>query len=275
MSIRSLVRMLAAAEVVAVVVFAWGAAFAQDAAAGAGITQPKMMAKDADPDWDVVTVRPSDPNARNDTFDVRGRHVILGNRTVETILRLAYGVQKSQIVGLPDWGTTEHFDAEGIPNVEGQPDLKQFQAMLRKLLTERFGLAMHTEQRELSVYALTVAKGGPKLTASKGDPNGLPNDDDTENAGQATVRMKNTTMREFALDLLFHTDRPVVDRTGLNGRYDFQLKWTFDDSRAPTNGSAAPSLFTAIEEQMGLRLEPVKAMTDVLVIDKVERPGAN
>src|SRR6185437_11506444 len=112
MSIRSLVRMLAAAEVVAVVVFAWGAAFAQDAAAGAGITQPKMMAKDADPDWDVVTVRPSDPNARNDTFGVLGRHVILGNRTVETILRLAYGVQKSQIDGLPDWGTTEHFDAE-------------------------------------------------------------------------------------------------------------------------------------------------------------------
>ena len=273
MNTRSVKRMLG--PVVAVGMCAWGAAFAQDAAAGAEITQAKMMAKDADPDWDVVTVRPSDPNARNDTFDVRGRHVILGNRTVETILRLAYGVQKSQIVGLPDWGTTEHFDADGIPNVEGQPDLKQFQAMLRKLLTERFGLAMHTEQRELSVYALTVAKGGPKLTASKGDPNGLPSDDDTENAGQATVRMNNTTMREFALDMLFHTDRPVVDRTGLNGRYDFQLKWTFDDSRAPTNGSAPPSLFTAIQEQMGLKLEPVKAKADVLVVDKVERPGAN
>jgi uncharacterized protein (TIGR03435 family) len=263
------------AAVAAIAVCACGVVRAQDAAAGDGIVQPKMMAKDADPDWDVVTVRQSDPNARNDTFDVRGRHVILGNRTVETILRLAYGVQKGQIVGLPDWGTTEHFDADGIPNVEGQPNLKQFQAMLRKLLAERFGLVTHTEQRELSVYALTLAKGGPKLTPSKGDPNGLPNDDDTENAGQATVRMNNTTMREFALDLLFHTDRPIVDRTGLTGRYDFQLKWTFDDARAPTNGSAAPSLFTAIQEQMGLKLEAVKAPVDVMVIDKVERPGAN
>jgi uncharacterized protein (TIGR03435 family) len=263
------------AALAVIAVYGCGAVRAQDAAAGDGIVQPKMMAKDADPDWEVVTVKLSDPNARNDTFDVRGRHVILGNRTVETILRLAYGVQKSQIVGLPDWGTTEHFDADGIPNVEGQPNLKQFQAMLRKLLAERFGLVTHTEQRELSVYALTVAKGGPKLTPSKGDPNGLPNDDDTENAGQATVRMNNTTMREFALDLLFHTDRPVVDRTGLTGRYDFQLKWTFDDARAPTNGSAAPSLFTAIQEQMGLKLEAVKAPVDVMVIDKVERPSAN
>ena len=234
-----------------------------------------MMAKDADPDWEVVTVRPSDPNARNDTFDVRGRHVIIGHRTVETMLRLAYGVQKSQIAGLPDWGTTEHFDADGIPTVEGQPNLKQFQAMLRKLLAERFGLVMHSEQRELPVYALTVAKGGPKMARSKGDPNGLPNDDDGQNGGQRSVRMENTTMGEFVLDLMFYTDRPVLDRSGLPGRWDFTLKWTADETKAPTDGSAPPSLFTAIQEQMGLKLEPVKAMADVLVVDKVERPGAN
>jgi uncharacterized protein (TIGR03435 family) len=67
----------------------------------------------------------------------------------------------------------------------------------------------------------------------------------------------------------------VVDQTGLSGRYDFQLAWTFDETRAPTDGSAAPSLFTAVQEQLGLKLEPVKAAADVLVIDKVERPGAN
>jgi len=82
-------------------------------------------------------------------------------------------------------------------------------------------------------------------------------------------------MGEFALVMSYTADRPVVDQTGLSGRYDFQLKWTFDDSKAPTDGTAAPGLFTAIQEQLGLKLEPAKAQADVLVIDKVERPGAN
>lgn len=256
------------------VLLCWcGALCAQGA--GSGITQPRMMEKDADPDWDVVTVRPSDPNARNDTFDVRGRHVIIGYRTVETMMRMAYSVQHSQILGLPDWAKTEHFDADGVPNIEGEPNLKQFQLMVRKLLVERFGLVMHTDRRELSVYALTVAKGRSKMAKSAGDPNGLPNDSDHRNDGQRSIKMGNATMGDFVLDLMFYVDRPVVDQTGLNGRYDFTLKWTFDDSKAPTDGSAAPSLFTAVQEQMGLKLEPVKASVDVLVVDGVQRPGEN
>ena len=247
----------------------------QDAAAVDPTTQPTMMAKDADPDWEVVTVRQSDPNARDFTFNVKGRHVIVGNRTVETMMRFAYGVQPSQIVGGPDWIRTERFDADGFANVEGQPNLKQFRSMLVKLLTERFGLVTHVEQRELSAYALTVVKGGPKMEKSKGDPDGLPNDNDGQNGGVQSVRMENTAMGEFVLDLMFYTDRPVVDRTGLSGRWDLMLRWTADEQKAPTDGTAPPSLFTAIQEQMGLKLEAVKAPIDVLVIDKVERPGAN
>ena len=248
---------------------------AQDATARDGETKPQMMAKDADPDWEVATVRPSDPDRSVNTFDVRGQHVIIGNRTVETMLLMAYGVQPSQIVGAPDWVKTEHFDAEGIANVDGQPNLKQFQSLVRKLLAERFGLVMQREQRELPVYALTVGKSGPKMEKSKGDPDGLPNDDDRRNGGQRSVQMGNTTMGDLVLELLFYMDRPVVDQTGLKGRYDFTLKWTFDDSQAPTDGSAPPAIFTAIQEQIGLKLEPVRAPTDVLVVDKVERPGAN
>ena len=264
-----------AAVVGAIVVCAASALRAQDAGQSDGITQAKMMAKDADPDWDVVTVKPSDPDKSENTFDVRGRHVIVGNRTVETMLRMAYGVQTSQIVGGPDWIRTEHFDADGVPNVEGQPSLKQFQSMVGKLLAERFGLVMHREQRELSVYALMVAKSGPKMEKSKGDPDGLPGDEDHQNGGVRSVQMRNATMGDFALDLMFYTDRPVVNQTGLSGRWDLMLKWTADESKAPQDGSAPPSIFTAIQEQMGLRLEPVKAQTDVLVIDKAERPGAN
>jgi uncharacterized protein (TIGR03435 family) len=263
------------AVIAAVTLCTWGAARAQSAGAPDGIMQPTMMAKDADPGWDVVTVRPSDPNTSQATFDVRGRHIIIGNRTVETMLLLAYGLQKNQIVGGPDWVRTERFDADGIPTVEGQPSLEQFRSMLRKLLAERFGLVTHMEQRELSAYAITIAKGGPKLTQSKADPNALQSDSDKQDGGQRSIQMSNATMAGFALELLFNIDRPVVDRTSLTGRYDFTLKWTSDDSNVPTDGSAAPSLFTAIQEQMGLKLEGVKAMTDVMLIDKVKRPGAN
>jgi len=89
------------------------------------------------------------------------------------------------------------------------------------------------------------------------------------------MRMTNASMNELRLLLTFFLDRPVVDQTGLAGRYDFKLKWTFEDAAVPTDGSAAPGVFTAIQEQLGLKLEPVKTMTDVMVIDKVERPSAN
>ena len=266
-------RWARAAMTAAALLCACGAVWAQDA--GSGTTQPRPMAKDADPDWDVVSVKRSDPNKSETTFDVRGRHVIVGNRTVETMLRLGFGLQDSQIVNAPDWVNTERFDADGVPNVEGQPSLKQFQTLLRKLLVERFGLVTHTERRELSVYVLTVAKGGPKMTVSKRSADEMQSDSDHQNGGQRSIEMWNVTMDGFATELLLNTDRPVVNETGLTGRYDLAVKWTFDETKAPTDGSAAPSLFTAIEEQTGLKLEQVKRMTDVMVIDKVERPGAN
>jgi len=234
-----------------------------------------MMAKDADPDWDVVSVKPSNPGKSETTFDVRGRHIVIGNRTVETMLLMAYGVQPSQITGAPDWTRTERWDADGVPNVEGQPNLKQFRSMLRRLLVERFGLVMHTEQRELSVYALTAAKSGPKMEKSKGDPDGLPSDEDHRNGGVRSVQMGNAAMGDLVLELLFYMDRPVVDRTGLSGRWNFTLRWTTDETTAPTDGTAPPSIFTAIQEQLGLKLDAVKAPTDVCVIDKVQRPSAN
>jgi uncharacterized protein (TIGR03435 family) len=127
----------------------------------------------------------------------------------------------------------------------------------------------------MSVYALTVAKGGPKLTNSAGDPNGVMNENDRDNGGQRTMQTSNMSMEDFALVMKFFMDRPVVDQTGLNGRYDFQLKWTFDESKVPADGTAPPELFTAIQEQLGLKLDAVKAPAEVLVVDKVERPGAN
>jgi len=233
------------------------------------------MAKDADPDWEVVTVKPTDPNVNNASIRMDGRQFVMENRSVETLLLVGYSAHKKQIVNAPDWIRTERWDVRGVPDVPGQPSIRQMQALARKVLAQRFGLVTHTEKREMEVYALTVAKGGEKMTPSAGDPNGLPDENDRENGGVRTMRAANTSMSDFALIMKFFMDRPVVDQTGLAGRHDFQLKWTFDESKVPTDGSAPAGLFTAIQEQIGLKLEPVKAQTDVLVIDKVERPSAN
>jgi uncharacterized protein (TIGR03435 family) len=235
----------------------------------------KTMAKDADPDWEVVTVKPNDPDTRNASLGMDGREFVVKRHTADTLLIFGYAVQKRQIVNAPDWLATDRWDVKGVPDMPGQPSLKQMQSLTRKLLVERFGLVTHTEKREMEVFALTVAKGGEKMTPSAGDPNGTPNENDNDNGGQRTMQMENASMGDLALLLNFMLDRPVVDQTGLKGRYDFRLRWTFDETRAPVDGSAAPSVFTAIQEQLGLKLEPVKAMTDVLAIDKVERPGAN
>lgn len=236
--------------------------------------EDKPMAKDADPDWEVVTVRPGDPNGRNAGFHLEGRQVFIERKTVKDMLLVGYEMHKKQIANAPDWAGSEIWDVKGVPDAPGKPSLRQLQSLTCKALVERFGLVSHTEQREMEVFALTVAKGGSKMTPSAGDPNGLPNENDNGGA-VVTMRVENMSMKEFALLMKFFTDRPVVDQTGLSGRFDFQMKWTSDESRAPADGSAPPSLFTAMQEQIGLKLEPVKAKTDVLVIDKLEKPGEN
>ncbi len=235
------------------------------------------MAKDADPDWDVVSVKARDPNdtSNDQSTGMKGRQYTMVNRTVRAMLLFAYGLHKTQIVGGPSWIGTERWDVQGVPDVPGNPNQKQAQILTRKLLAERFGLKAHKETKEMAVYAILVAKGGEKMARSEGDPNGAPDENESSNGGQVTMRMMNMSMGEFAPDLAFFLDRPAVDQTGLTGRYDFQVKWTADDSRAPTDGSAPPGLFTAIQQQIGLKLEPVKAPVEVLVVDAVERASAN
>lgn len=233
------------------------------------------MAADADPDWEVVTVKATDPAANGATITMQGREFVMTNRSVETLLLVGYSVHKKQLVNAPDWIRTEHWDIRGVPDVPGQPSVKQMQALARKVLTERFGLVTHTEQRVMDVYALRVAKGGEKMTPSAGDPNGVFDENDGDNGVVRTMRTANISMPEFALVLKFFMDRPVVDETGLKGRYDFQLRYTYDDSRAAPESNGPPGLFTAIQEQIGLKLEATKAPTEVLVLDAVKHPSAN
>lgn len=234
------------------------------------------MAKDADPDWEVVTVRPSDPTSNFGGYQVDGRDVLVRHKTVQSMLLYAYTLHKSQLADVPDWVRTEPWDAKGYADAPGEPSREQMQALVRKLLAERFGMVMHMEQRESPVYALTIAKGGAKMAASTGDPNGLSNESDRENGGQETMHATNLSMGELAgLLMRLSLDRPVIDRTELKGRYDLDLRWTTDEAAASAPADAPPVLVTALQEQLGLKLEPTKAPVSVLVIDKVERPGDN
>jgi uncharacterized protein (TIGR03435 family) len=245
---------------------------------------PPRMAANADPSFDVATIKPSNPSRPGRLFTLRGADVITINTTLSDLITFAYELHPKQIVKGPAWLESEKFDLDGRPDVPGQPNLAQAKVMVQKLLAHRFQLKFHREKREFSVYALTVVNGGPKFAKSERDPNSPPG---LLFRGPGTnLNGVNTTMTEFA-SLLQRAvlDKPVVDQTGLKEKYDFILKWTPDPGQllglggtpppAPDTGDAPPDLFTALQQQLGLKLESARAPADVLVIDHVERPSEN
>jgi len=247
----------------------------------------KPMAKDAQPGFEVVTIKPGQAEHAGDVgTDFEGRHFKALNYNVNDMIADAYGLHTRQIVGAPDWFDSELFDIDGIPDVPGEPNDRQAGIMLGKLLADRFALKFHHEQRELSAFAITVAKGGPKMTVSAAPASDTVSDFGFSRPGNLTAL--NITMGEFAAQMQSSvTDRPIIDRTGLTERYDFKLRWTPDDSefaqfrsagvavRKRDNPNGPPPLDVAMQQQIGLRIEPVKAMVDVIVIDHVEQPSPN
>jgi uncharacterized protein (TIGR03435 family) len=243
----------------------------------------KPMAADADPAFDVATIKPSNPDVPGDWFRVNGRNFTTHNISLAGMMKFAYGVHGKQIVSGPDWMDKDTYDIAAVPDGEGQPNDKQWKGMLQKLMADRYKLKFHHETRELAVFALTVGKDGPKNMAENTGGGALPGMFFRGTPGGIMLPANNATMKDFT-GLLQEVvlDKPVVDQTGLKGRYDFTLKWAPDDSQfnghVPPPSEAAdapPSLFTAVQEQVGLKLETTKTMVDVLVIDHVEKPSAN
>ena len=241
------------------------------------------MAATANPGFDVVTIKPSKPDSEGKGFIIRSGVVATTNTSVVDLLTFAYGLQQKQIVGGPMWTISDKFDVGGKPDIEGTPNSEQMRGMFKKLLADRYQLKFHYEQKELSVYALTVAKGGDKMTKNTSDPAGLPG---LFFQGLGLLTVRNATMKDFSqLMQSAVLDRPVADQTGLKDRFDFGLKWTPDDSQfggmgmkvpPPTDAAnAPPSLFTALPEQLGLRMDATKAPVQVLVIDCIQKPTAN
>jgi uncharacterized protein (TIGR03435 family) len=262
-----------------------------------------IFAQDAKaPRFEVASIKPAAPDARGRFIRPSpGGRVTIGNMPLKELITLAWKIQPYQIVGSPPWLDSAGFDI----TAKAQDTLKEgeLQPMLQALLEERFQLTHHRETRELPIYALVLArkdgKLGPKLTETKEggctppDPSRPPTPPEPgkplpRNCGQMmtglrTIRAVGVEMSLLVPMLSRLLARTVVDKTGLTGKYDIDVEWNFDEAIAmqlppdvPRPASdGGPSIFTALQEQLGLKLESQKGPVEMFVIDRVEKPTEN
>jgi len=233
---------------------------------GAALAVPS--AAQSQPAFDVVSIHRNVHGGDARVDIVQGR-VTMNNATLRTLIRNGYDIQNFQFAGGPSWLDSDAYDISAITADHAEVSEKQYRALVRTLLAERFGLKVHWETRQGDVYALIVAKNGPKLKV--GDPSketGL----NTNIAGHEG-RMVGINAPVFYLSTVLSNklSHPVIDKTGLQGKYDWTLVWDPD----PGSESTEPSIFTAVQEQLGLKLEPTKLPIDTVIIDHIEQPSAN
>lgn len=207
---------------------------------------------------------------------ISGNRVTLVRNTLVRLVMTAYNMKDFQISGVPEWarGRDQFYDITAKVEGEGVPTLEQVRPMLQTLLADRFRLKLHHETRELPVYDLVVGKNGMKLKESTGASAPQPV---TFSAPLVRFNLSDKSMADFIGVLAGNVDRPVLDKTGLTGRYDFTLEFTRSnpDLVASDSPETDRSIFAAIQEQLGLRLAPAKEPTEILVIDHAETPTGN
>jgi uncharacterized protein (TIGR03435 family) len=240
------------------------------------------------PQFDVISVKPSKDNLTRMRLTPDG---LTGTGvTVRFLLYEGYGgINHERVIGEPAWSNTQGFDieakvAQADVSTLSKMTFEQRNAMFQSILAERFKLVVHHETRELPIYVLSVAKRGSKLKPSAPDDPAAP----TRHRGMMINNGK-VTANDARLSILVSAlsrtlGRTIVDKTGLTGNYDFTLEYAPEeggpqppgpDSGAPTASDSAPSIFTALQEQLGLKLESAKGPVDVIVIDHIEKPAEN
>lgn len=231
-------------------------------------------AQSSRPQFEVASIKPANSGRPGMSIETEPGRFKAINATVSFLIQYAYGIKDFQLSGGPGWMGSDKFDIDA--KGEAKTGDREFPSMMRTLLADRFQLKSHQETRTLPVFDLVVAKDGPKFsrapeTAQSGTRG---------NRGQLTI--SKGTMASLASTLSNILRKKVVDKTGLMGEYEMKLKWTPDDFQPPPlqpNGPPpdpnTPSIFTAIQEQLGLKLESSKGPVEVLVIDSISKPTEN
>jgi uncharacterized protein (TIGR03435 family) len=225
--------------------------------------------------FEVASIRQRQSNGNEPS----SRQMLPGGRFVatatsaRTLIRIAFGIEDKDILGAPSWIDTETFDINGVTaNRVEVTTRQQFQQLILSLLEDRFQLKFHREEKEAPVYWLEVDKPGrlgPGLRPSP--PESVANMSVNSNDLKATMKATKMSMVDIAAALRRQVNRPVEDQTELKGNFDFQIEWSPEQNP----DSLAPSLFTVIKEQLGLKLQPAKGVTEVLVIEQIAQPSAN
>ena len=243
--------------------------------------QPQVAAVPA-PAYEIVSIKPDKSGSPAETMQRMRDGFRWTNFPVSTWVRSAYDViMDSQIVGLPGWAGSEPYDIEAKVDAETAEAWKKLaykerwkleRPMMQAMLADRCQLKVHRETRDLPVYDLVIAKGGLKM---KETPVGNQNGGESMGSGKMTAQGLSTDSLVSAFSGT--VGRMIVDKTGLGDKkFDFELKWTPDNRRAADNAAdAGPSIFTALEEQLGLKLVPSKGPVEMIVIDHIERPSPN
>jgi len=217
--------------------------------------------------FDAASIHPSRADQSSASIRFSDRGFLVRNCTLNFIVQRAYGLRDFQVAGGPDWvadGTGERFDIQARTSAAASGE--EMKLMAQTLLADRFRLKAHRETKPIPVYALTVAKSGPRLHAPR------PEEHRSIESYPGNIEATNAPMNLFIDELSGKVDRPVIDRTGLKGSFDFTLRWS---AEIPGGDPGLGSIFTAVQDQLGLKLEAEKRPFEVLIIDSVERPSAN
>jgi uncharacterized protein (TIGR03435 family) len=234
------------------------------------------------PTFDIASVRPmsyGDDAPTHIHNPPRNSGFKAVNVTLRDLLEVACDIPETQMLGGPAWASTDKFDLEARSDAKSSEHLaalsveqgkEEKRTMLLALLADRFKLSAHAEKREMPILAMVIAKGGSKLART--DVSGTL----SSGRGRIDITGADDALAILAFELSWRLGRPVIDRTGLKGRYELTLNWTEDDVPSPVPGASnGPSLFTAIQEQLGLKLIATKGPVPILVIDHAERPSEN
>lgn len=230
--------------------------------------------------FEVATVKPVGADAKSGRFfRMDGTHRwVATNFTLQALIALGYDMNPRTISGGPEWMDSQHFTIEALTPGDVAPTRLEQMQMLRALLLERFGLKFHRQDKEMAIYALSVAKGGIKLKPAA-NPDEPPKIIGVVYPDRIEVPASSVTMGDFVAMLQRATlDKPTVNRTGLTGKYDFDLKFAQDETqyggevpKAPDDAQSPP-LFTAIEEQLGLKLDATRGTVSTMMVDEAVKP---